>query len=199
MIQWSFDLLSPTEQDLLVQLSTFRDGWTLSAAAAVCGDERLPPQTLEVALESLCDKSLVVHEPGAPRFAMLETIREFAAAELTRLGPRPELQERYLTWCVRVAEEQGAGLVGPDRPVAMQMLVEEEGNLRDGLARAVAAGKAEMGLRLAVGLEPFWLAHGRWHGAAENLDDLVQSPSLGAELAARARTTVANLHLMAGR
>jgi tetratricopeptide (TPR) repeat protein len=81
----------------------------------------------------------------------------------------------------------------------MQALVEEEGNLRDALARAVAAGEAETGLRLAVGLEPFWLAHGRWEGAADSLDVLLESPSLDAPLAARARTTVANLHLMAGR
>ena len=79
------------------------------------------------------------------------------------------------------------------------MLVEEEGNLRDGLARAVAAGKAETGLRLAVGLEPFWLAHGRWYGAAESLDDLVHSPSLDAPLAAEHARPCANLHLMAGR
>ena len=81
MIQWSFDLLSPTEQDLLVQLSTFRDGWTLSAAAAVCGDERLPPQTRggsRVPLRQVARRP----RAGRARFAMLETIREFAAAEL---------------------------------------------------------------------------------------------------------------------
>ena len=171
----------------------------MPAAAAVCGDEQVPPQALVGALESLCEKSLVVHEPGATRFAMLETIREFAAAELMRLGPRPELQRRYVTWCVHVAEEQGARLVGPDRPAAMRMLVEEEGNLREALARAMADGDAETGLRLAVGLEPFWLAHGRWHGEAEDLEILVEAPHVDTQLAARARTTIANLHLLAGR
>ena len=83
MIQWSFDLLSPTEQDLLVQLSTFRDGWTLSAAA-VCGDERL--QTLEVALESLCDKSLVVHEPARPD---LPCSRRFGSSRRRSSAARP--------------------------------------------------------------------------------------------------------------
>ena len=199
MIQWSFDLLSPAERDLLIELSTFRGGWTVPAAAAVCRDEQVPPQALVGALESLCEKSLVVHEPGATRFAMLETIREFAAAELMRLGPRPELQRRYVTWCVHVAEEQGARLVGPDRPAAMRILVEEEGNLREALARAMADGDAETGLRLAVGLEPFWLAHGRWHGAAEDLEILVETPHVDTQLAARARTTIANLHLLAGR
>jgi non-specific serine/threonine protein kinase len=38
LIDWSYDLLSASEQALLRRLSVFAGGWTLEAAEAVCGD-----------------------------------------------------------------------------------------------------------------------------------------------------------------
>ena len=53
-----------------------------------------PGRTLEL-LTSLCDKSLLLSrtaDDGSPRFAMLETIREFAFARLAELGRETETQ-----------------------------------------------------------------------------------------------------------
>src|SRR5207244_1028055 len=38
LIDWSYDLLSESEQSLLRRLSVFAGGWTLEAAEAVCCD-----------------------------------------------------------------------------------------------------------------------------------------------------------------
>src|SRR5206468_12224580 len=38
LIDWSYDLLSPSEKALLRRLAVFAGGWTLEAAEAVCAD-----------------------------------------------------------------------------------------------------------------------------------------------------------------
>src|SRR5512140_2237959 len=59
MIDWSYDLLSPSEQGLLQRLAVFVGGWTLEAAEAVCGNDDLHPQTVLNVLIRLIDKSLI--------------------------------------------------------------------------------------------------------------------------------------------
>ncbi|MGH8894638.1 MAG: ATP-binding protein, partial [Actinomycetes bacterium] len=87
-LQWSVDLLTPAEGRLLARLSVFRGGFTLDAAEAVVGTlEDLGAPTVDL-LAELVDASLVVpadQETG--RFAMLETIREFAADRLEAEEP----------------------------------------------------------------------------------------------------------------
>ena len=82
-IAWSHDLLSPHEQALFRRLGVFAGGCTLEAVEAV-GNADGELDTLE-GMASLIDKSLLRQIEGAddePRFAMLETIREFGLERL---------------------------------------------------------------------------------------------------------------------
>src|SRR5205823_5352306 len=92
-IAWSYDLLKPSEQRLFQRLAVFVGGCALEAAEAVhstAGDLSGEPapvvdDELLEGLESLLDKSLLRKDElpsGAVRFAMLETVREFALAQL---------------------------------------------------------------------------------------------------------------------
>ena len=85
-IDWSHSLLNEAEQKLFRRLSVFVGGCTLEAAEAVCNTRRdLGIDPLE-GLSSLVDKNLVQRMDRAQtesRFAMLETIREFALERLT--------------------------------------------------------------------------------------------------------------------
>ncbi|MFE0702735.1 ATP-binding protein [Streptomyces sp. NPDC058872] len=84
VVDWSWELLDPTERTLLRQLSVFTGGWDLAAAEALC------PRAAD-ALGALVDKSLVVAAPtedGEMRYRFLETIHEYA---IERAAETPEL------------------------------------------------------------------------------------------------------------
>ena len=78
-IAWSYGLLSEDDQWFFRQLAVFVGGWTLEAAAGITGQST---QKVLDRLERLSDQSLIREMPGpqAPRFTMLETIREFGLA-----------------------------------------------------------------------------------------------------------------------
>src|ERR1700751_2676742 len=87
--RWSYDLLDAKEQRLFRRLSVFVGGATPEAVevlSTALGDE--PGQSLD-GIASLIDKSLLrqsEQEAVEPRFAMLETIREYGLECLTTSG-----------------------------------------------------------------------------------------------------------------
>ncbi|MEO6408708.1 MAG: tetratricopeptide repeat protein [Burkholderiaceae bacterium] len=95
-IDWSWDLLAPSERAALAQCVVFDGGFTLKAAEAVIvlDTQANAPSVLD-AIHSLVDKSLLrALQPassdrldiGEPFFAMYLSIREYAAAKLRSLG-----------------------------------------------------------------------------------------------------------------
>ena len=101
-LDWSHDLLAAGEQVLLRRLAVFAGGWTLEAAETICCTEAgMIEADRETAvldgLRALVDQSLVQGEEqksGVPRFALLETIREYAREQLEASGEAPTIQAR---------------------------------------------------------------------------------------------------------
>lgn len=97
LIDWSFELLKLKERQLFTRLGIFRSGFSLQAAASVCGaTEDGELEVLEL-LESLTDKSLVVADTSGEhaRYRLLESTAVYALNKLNALGERDLLARRH--------------------------------------------------------------------------------------------------------
>ena len=181
-IAWSYDLLDQDEQRLFASLAVFRGGCTLESAETVCdADVDL--------LASLLDKSLLrrrTDPDGTDRFWMLETIRDFAIAQLVASGDEDALRTRQARALVQLAERantgEGLDTGGPGR-WRLDLVAPELDNIRAVLAWA-AERAPEHGLELMVALEAFWVVREPVEGAAW-LERLLQAaPDASATLRA---------------
>src|SRR3712207_3912929 len=105
-IAWSHDLLDEHEQRFFRHLAVFVGGWTLEAAEEACDLGHLGVDVLD-GLESLASKSLIRRGEdvdGEARFAMLETIREYALERLEASGEAPSVRRRHASYCLEMAE-----------------------------------------------------------------------------------------------
>jgi predicted ATPase len=160
-IEWSYELLEPGERRLLAALSVFRGGWTLEAAEGACDAD------LDI-LESLVDKNLVRRwESG--RFGMLETIREFAAEQLTK-DEHDALLQRLLAFLLELFEAANLRPHSTGAP-QIELAQDERPNIDVALQRATAADPAA-GLQLLELLEMYWSTNDPL-GGRERLDSLL--------------------------
>ncbi len=93
-LDWSHDLLSAEEQDLLVCLSVFRSAFTHAAAVAVFGR---PLSVLDDCLSGLVAKSLLATDliGDAMAYRLLEITREYAAERLAASGMARSVARRH--------------------------------------------------------------------------------------------------------
>jgi predicted ATPase len=146
-IEWSYELLTPEEQRLFVDLGVFRGGWTVEASEAVCG------ATLDT-LTSLVDKNLI-REDGE-RFRMLDTIREFARERLAGDDGTPDLRRRHASFFADLADAASPQLRGPGREW-LDRIEAEYDNFRSALDWSLAEdGDPELGFRIVESLVDFW-------------------------------------------
>ncbi len=163
LIDWSYDLLSDAERALLRRVSVFSGGWTLEAAEHVCRFDDAPGTEMLDLITSLVDKNLVLAEAPekAPRYGVLETVRDYARGRLQESGEEERLKRRHLECYVSLVEEVLAGLRGPQQQAALDRLETEHDNLRSALAWcATPSGDAVAGLRLVGTLAFFWSVRG---------------------------------------
>ncbi|MCD6027961.1 MAG: hypothetical protein K0S78_135 [Thermomicrobiales bacterium] len=179
-IAWSYDLLEPGEQTLFRHLSVFTGGFTLDAGEAVGGERNgsakgrspllpftplhppSPPSVLH-GIAALAEAALLrVETPGdaAPRYLMLETVREFGLEQLTASGDEAEIRRRHAAWCLSLAQQAEPALLGPEQRVWTEQLELEHANLRAAHAWLTLQDDAAAGLRLAGALWVFWFLRG---------------------------------------
>jgi predicted ATPase/class 3 adenylate cyclase len=104
LIDWSYNLLTPQEQDFLRRCAPCMGGFTLESAIAFCGTDDTSIIDL---VSSLVDKSLFVadiHEAG-PRYRLLEPIRQFAREKLEQIGETKGALERHAQVYAAIARD----------------------------------------------------------------------------------------------
>jgi predicted ATPase len=145
-IEASWRLLTPWEQTALAQCSVFRGGFGVEAATAVLALPAGSPAVLDV-LAALRDRSLLgAYEPaslpGSLRYAVLHSIRDFAAAELRAAGAEQSTFARHADHFASACSGLADALDGADAKVARRRLALEAHNLLAVHQRALAEGSA---------------------------------------------------------
>jgi predicted ATPase/class 3 adenylate cyclase len=130
LIDWSYDLLSEEEQQLLRTASVFVGGWTLEALEAVSDD----PNAIEH-LEGLVNKSLVVTEQREKemRYFMLETIRQYAREKLFDAKQTSAARDRHFVYFDDLSEKMWDAIRSPDFSAQRESMEEESDNFRAAL------------------------------------------------------------------
>lgn len=154
-IDWSYHLLTPTQQRFFARLSAFRGGWTLEAAEAVCAE----PSALEY-LTQLRERSLITAEEvdEAMRYRLLETLREYAAERLLDAEEWDTTHHRHVEYFLALAERAEPQLSGAQQAAWLDRLEREHENFRAALAWCCEESEESVsGLRLVGALWRFWM------------------------------------------
>jgi predicted ATPase len=151
-MQWSYDLLDPKDQDVFARLSVFAGGFTVDAAAAVCGDDAMDAIDAIDVLDALVARSMVVADRSraTTRYSLLETLRQFGEDKLVAAGETATRRASHAQRLLAVAETGRTQLSTPHAATAMTVFDEEWDNLRTAFEWFAAVGDVDAALRLIV-------------------------------------------------
>jgi predicted ATPase/DNA-binding winged helix-turn-helix (wHTH) protein len=167
-LDWSYHLLSSTEQAVLQGIALFRTNFTLESALAVVPGTAMGSESVVVdAMASLVAKSMLTADSAGEvvKFRLLEATRIYASEELVVSGAKPEAAQRHADHHARLIEaapanwESDAGRAWlrlyagriDDVRAALEWCFSDEGDPSTGL-RLVAAS-ARLWFQLSLTLE----------------------------------------------
>lgn len=179
-VEWSYDLLGPVEQQLFHHLAVFAGGWTLDAAESVVNLSVAPDVDILDTMLMLVESHLITQRAlpdGEIRFGMLETVRDFALERLSSSNEENNVRTRHARWTLALSESLEPSLDGADQLKAVDRYELEHDNLRQALDWLARTGHAELGLRLAGSLGPFWQFRGHLGEGRRQFDRLFALPT----------------------
>ena len=105
VVDWSWELLTDAERMVLRRLAVFSGGASLDAAEQVCGGDSVEREQVLELLTALTEKSLLLTEgDSAPRYRMLDTIKEYARDRLAEAGESDLARHAHLAYFTGLAE-----------------------------------------------------------------------------------------------
>jgi predicted ATPase/DNA-binding winged helix-turn-helix (wHTH) protein len=149
-LDWSYNLLSPTEQLVLRRLAVFVGGFSLEAALEVAA-ESLDPAELTETLATLVDKSLLTSDrTTAMRYRLLDTTRAYAWQKLTDSGEDLKIVRRHCEHMIHALEQFEATIWAPPNPESIHSFILNLSNLRAALDWSFSdRGDTGLGAKLA--------------------------------------------------
>ncbi|MEO6458603.1 MAG: helix-turn-helix domain-containing protein, partial [Chloroflexia bacterium] len=197
-VAWSYDLLNSEEQILFRRMSVFMGSCSIEAAEAVCNaDGKLDTATSQL-LRSFVNMSLLQNRASASgdiRYAMLETIRQYAAEVLEGAGGNEaqSTHERHALYFVGLAEQAEWELRGPRQIAWFKLLEEEHDNIRAALKWLLEHMHTDKAGKLGAALWRFWYLYGHASEGRQWLEATLQKDATdGAALEASVRADVLN-------
>lgn len=148
-LDWSYNLLSGTEQRVLRRLAVFVGGFSLRAALDVTS-ESLEAAEITETLATLVEKSLVSPE-GSPtmHYRLLDTTRAYAWKQLTESGEDQKTARRHCEQLIAILEQFAATIWGAPPAGSLDFFLLNIGNIRAALSWSFSGqGETRLGVRL---------------------------------------------------
>jgi predicted ATPase/DNA-binding XRE family transcriptional regulator len=172
-VAWSYQLLPPNEQLVFRRLGVLPGRFPIEAAAAVLAGGEDSAAASDEALRAaagLIDKSLLLRtEPSVatrPLYQMLETVRAFAALELSAAGERDDALAGLARYCSAEASLAAEGLLGPAQGEWLDRVRDDLESYRAALTWLIEQGRPAEASDIVGRLLFFWVIRGH---AAEGL------------------------------
>ena len=163
-IAWSHDLLSPAERVLFRRLAVFAGGFTVEAAEEVTGASAEIGVGVLTGIGSLIETSFLARAEdarGAPRYRMLDTIREFGLEQLAASEETDGVMGRLAAWALALSAPGNQQMFGPDPLRWLERCESELDNLRAVMSWALERGDAATAQGVYSDLGWFWYIRGR--------------------------------------
>ena len=161
VVDWSWDLLTDPERQVLRRLAVFSAGASLEAAERVCAGDGVEQEDVLELLTSLAEKSLLVTDGNDARYRMLGTIKEYAGDRLAEAGEADLARQAHLAYFTELAETAEPYLRRAEQLEWLAALDVEHDNIGAAMRGALAAGDAHGAMRLAAGAGWYWWLSGR--------------------------------------
>jgi predicted ATPase len=148
-LDWSYHLLSETEQLMLRRLAVFVGGFTLDAALEVVA-EGLDTAEVTETLATLVDKSLLAFDDAATmRYRLLDTTRDYAWRKLEDSGESMKIEQRYCEQLTRRLDAFKSSVVMESSRESIDFVAANLRGLRSALEWSFSArGSTALGAKL---------------------------------------------------
>lgn len=157
-IDWSYKLLSDTEQRVLARMSVFATAMPLAAVEAVATGGAVADFEAVDALDQLVAKSLVTttEHLGETQYRLLDTVRAYAAERLAEAGEDEVAgaRGRQLGWYLALADEAGIRRDGEHTNAWRARLAPQRDDLADVVSAALA--RPELAARAVTVVDRLW-------------------------------------------
>jgi predicted ATPase/DNA-binding XRE family transcriptional regulator len=184
-VAWSYQLLAPDEQRAFRRLGALPGRFPIEAAAAVLAgraDSTISSVDALGAVAGLIDKSLLLRAESSiatrPLYQMLETVRAYAALELTAADERDAAVEGLVRYCTREASLALEGLVGTAQIEWLDRVRDDLESYRGALTWLIECGRPAEASDVAWGLMAFWLMRGHLAEGLQWYEKILNLPSL---------------------
>lgn len=191
-LDWSWDLLSTTEQSGLAQLATFSSGFSIGAAEAVLEAGGIWVPDL---LQSLVEKSWL-RRSDAARLSMLATVQHYGAEHLARMARADGAQPSGAAGAARRHWQYFAQLTPMQ---ATENRCVEIGNLMLGCQNALDAGDHTSAVRCLQGSWACIRLTGPLSSALRLAERVLSTDALAAQLRARTHCVAGSALYLMGR